>query len=347
MNILITGCAGFIGSHLSKVLLSKRNKIFGIDNMNNYYDVQIKKDRLKEIFNYSKKNKYLFNFSKVDLINYKKLKFIFEKKKVDIVINLAAQAGVRYSITNPRKYLNSNIVGFFNLIELSRQYNIKHFIYASTGSVYGDNKKIPFVENSNTDSPLQFYAATKKSNEVIAHSYSYLYKLKTTGLRFFTVYGPWGRPDMAYFKFTNLITKNKKIKIFNGGNHTRDLTYISDVVASIKKIILTSSKVFKKNEVDSKKNKKKFIPYKIYNIGNGYPLKLSNLIKYIEKNLKIKSKKIFLPRQTGDALNTLCDKSNLSRDFNIKFKTHPQIGIKKFVDWYKKYYTNHKKVKKY
>mgnify|MGYP001372288834 CR=1 FL=1 len=339
MNILITGCAGFIGFHLTQSLLSKKNKVIGLDNINNYYDIKLKKDRLKLILEYSKKNNFYFNFNKIDLSNYKKLKYIFKKNKIDIVINLAAQAGVRYSIDNPRKYLNSNIVGFFNIIELSRLNNVKQFIYASTGSVYGDNKKLPFDENYNTDKPLQFYAATKKSNEVIAHSYSHLYKLKTIGLRFFTVYGPWGRPDMAYFKFTNLISKGKEINIFNNGNHVRDLTYISDVVNSIKKIILISPRIFNHLEKKFKKNISIYTPFKIYNIGNGYPLKLIKLINYIEENLKIKSKKIFLSRQSGDAINTLCNKKNLNKDFNIKFKTDPKIGIKKFIKWYKKYYS--------
>lgn len=340
MNILITGCAGFIGFHLTQSLLSKKNKVLGLDNINNYYDTKLKKDRLKLILKYSKKNNFYFKFNKIDLSNYKKLKSIFKKNKIDIVINLAAQAGVRYSIENPRKYLDSNIIGFFNIIELSRLNNVKQFIYASTGSVYGDNKKLPFDENYNTDKPLQFYAATKKSNEVIAHSYSNIYKLKTTGLRFFTVYGPWGRPDMAYFKFTDLIIKNKRIKIFNNGNHLRDLTYISDVILSLRKIIYKSYNIFKKGKDKAKKENKLFIPYKIYNIGNGYPLKLKDLIKYLEKFLKIKAKKEFLPLQSGDAINTLSNKKSLTKDFKLSFKTHPKVGIKRFVDWYKKYYLN-------
>ncbi len=329
MKILITGCAGFIGYHLAHSMISKKNLIYGIDNLNDYYSVKLKRDRIKEIKKKAKRNKFFFNFKKIDIGEYEKLRNYFKKNKFDIVVNLAAQAGIRYSIIKPFNYLNSNLVGFFNLIHLSKEFKIKHFVYASTSSVYGNSKKKTFQEDLNTDFPLQFYAATKKSNEVIAHSYSSLFKIPTTGLRFFTVYGPWGRPDMAYFKFTKQIVNNKHIDVYNHGKHSRDFTFIDDVVNSLKLII--SKKIIKKN-------KKTSAPYQIYNIGNNNPIKLKDLIRYLEIFLKKKAKKNYLTLQKGDVLDTRSNSKKINKDFNLKFFTNPKMGLENFVKWYKKYY---------
>ena len=330
MKILITGCAGFIGFHLAYSLISKKNKVYGIDNLNPYYNIKLKKDRLKEIEKKAKKNKFFFKFKKIDIADYEKLNAFFKKNKFDHVVNLAAQAGIRYSIEKPSQYLKSNLIGFFNLIDLSKKFKIKHFIYASTSSVYGMKKKSKFKENLNTDQPLQFYAATKKSNEVIAHAYSSLFKIPTTGLRFFTVYGPWGRPDMAYFKFTNNIIRKKNIKIFNFGKHSRDFTYIDDIVVSLKIIL---KKGFIKKNI-----KKNIAPHQIYNLGNSSPLKLMSLVNYLEKYLNIKSKKKYFNLQDGDVIDTRSNSKKIFNNYNLKFKTNPKTGLKNFVDWYKNYY---------
>ncbi len=300
--------------------------------MNNYYDPKLKKARLKNLKNSYKKK---FVFYKCNIANKISLKKIFQKHKFDIVINLAAQAGVRYSIENPDAYIESNLLGFFNILNFSKMHKVSHFLYASTSSVYGSNKKLPFSEKDNVDHPIQLYAATKRSNELLAHSYSYLYGLPTTGLRFFTVYGPWGRPDMALFKFTKNMLENKSIDIFNYGNHSRDFTYIDDITKNITKLI---SKIPKKN------NKKKLYPntsncpFRIVNIGNSKQQKLMQFIKYLEEILKIKSKKNYLSLQKGDVKNTLSDTSLLQK---LNGKTKPystKKGIHQFVEWYKSYY---------
>ena len=319
MTILITGSAGFIGYHVTKKILNKNIKVIGIDNINNYYDINLKKNRIKDL----KKNKKFF-FYKLDLLNYKKLDNIVKNKKIKIIIHLAAQAGVRYSIKNPRIYFKSNLEGFFNILEISRHNNIKHLIYASTSSVYGDSKKFPLSEINRTDQPLSFYAATKKSNEVMAHSYSYIYKLPCTGVRFFTVYGPFGRPDMALFKFTKNILNNHPIELYNNGNHFRDFTYVDDIVDGIYSLI--------------KKESKKSIPYEIFNIGNGTPKKLLDYLKHIEKNLNKISKTKKLPLQTGDIVKTHSNINKLKKYTGYKPKTNIKIGISKFIEWYKEYY---------
>ena len=324
MKILITGAAGFIGFHACIKFLNEGFTVIGVDNLNSYYDVELKKNRIKEI---KKNKKRKFNFIKLDLKNFDKLEKIFKKNKFDFVLHLAAQAGVRYSLINPFSYLDSNIIGFFNVLQLSKNFKIRHFTYASTSSVYGGNKKMPFSEKDNTDIPLQLYAATKKSNELIAYSYSHLFKLKTTGLRFFTVYGPWGRPDMALFKFVKNIIQKKPINIFNNGKHSRDFTYVDDIVQGIYRIIVSKNK-----------NSKKKIPYQVFNIGRGKSEKLMDFIKEIENNLKIKSKKKFLPLQKGDVEKTYADTSKLFKNFNYKPKISIKIGIKNFVNWYTRYY---------
>ena len=319
MTILITGSAGFIGYHVTKKILNKNIKVIGIDNIDNYYDINLKKNRIKDL----KKNKKFF-FYKLDLLNYKKLDNIVKNKKIKIIIHLAAQAGVRYSIKNPRIYFKSNLEGFFNILEISRHNNIKHLIYASTSSVYGDSKKFPLSEINRTDQPLSFYAATKKSNEVMAHSYSYIYKLPCTGVRFFTVYGPFGRPDMALFKFTKNILNNHPIELYNNGNHFRDFTYVDDIVDGIYSLI--------------KKESKKSIPYEIFNIGNGTPKKLLDYLKHIEKNLNKISKTKKMPLQTGDIVKTHSNINKLKKYTGYKPKTNIKIGISRFIEWYKEYY---------
>ena len=311
---LITGSAGFIGFHLSKKILSKGFKVIGVDNLNNYYDIQLKKKRNLIL----KKNKN-YIFEKIDIKNYKNLESVFKKYKIYKVIHLAAQAGVRYSLKNPRSYIDNNISGFFNILEISKNYRVKKFIYASTSSIYGLQKKFPLKENFNTDNPIQLYAATKKSNELMATSYSYLYKMDTVGLRFFTVYGPWGRPDMALFKFTKNIIKGKPIEVFNKGKHERDFTYVDDIVEGIIKIVFS-----KKNKFGSQ----------IFNIGNGKKIKLLKYIQLIEKNLKKKAQKKFLPLQKGDVFKTHSDTRLIKKHYNYKPTTDVNHGVKKFIEWY-------------
>ncbi len=318
MNIVITGCAGFIGYHTTLFLLKKKFKIIGIDSINNYYDPNLKKNRLNILKKFNN-----FHFFKVDITEKNKLNNIF-KKKIDIVIHLAAQAGVRYSLKAPEKYINSNLNGFFNIIEEAKIRKIKHFIFASTSSVYGYSNNFPLDESFNTDEPLTLYAATKKSNEVIAYSYSNLYNLHCTGLRFFTVYGPYGRPDMALFKFTKNIIKNKYIELFNSGNHTRDFTYIDDVVISIYKLL--------------KKPSRKKIPYQILNICSNNPISLKNFIKIIEKNLNLKAKIKNLELQKGDVKKTHGNNLKINNYLKNYKMVNIEDGISKFIIWYKSYY---------
>ncbi len=319
MKVLVTGCAGFIGYHLVNRLILNKYNVVGIDNINNYYDIRLKKDRIKKL----KENKK-FTFYKVDLKNYKKLNQIIKNYRIKYIIHLAAQAGVRYSIENPKSYFDNNLMGFFNILELSKLNKIQHLIFASTSSVYGNSKKFPTEENTNTDFPLSFYAATKKSNEVMAHSYSYIYKIPMTALRFFTVYGPFGRPDMALYKFTKNIINNKKIELFNSGNHQRDFTYIDDVVEGIFSLILKPSK-----------NK---IPFNIFNIGNSNPKKLLDYLKHIEVLLNKKAKIKKMPLQVGDVVKSHSDISSLKKFTGYKSKTNIENGIGKFIEWYKDYY---------
>ncbi|PPR47748.1 MAG: UDP-N-acetylglucosamine 4-epimerase [Alphaproteobacteria bacterium MarineAlpha5_Bin8] len=320
MKILVTGCAGFIGYHVVLKLLSfNKNHIFGIDNLNDYYDVELKQSRLKNL----KKNKK-FSFKKLDINNNNLVKKLFNKNKFNVIIHLAAQAGVRYSIDNPKVYFDSNISGFFNIIENSRLNKVKHLVFASTSSVYGDSNKYPLKEEFSTDSPLSFYAASKKTNEIIAYSYSYIYKLPTTALRFFTVYGPLGRPDMSLFLFTKAMLNNKKLNIFNRGKHIRDFTYIDDVVESIFRII-------------SKPSKKK-VPYSVYNIGSNRPTKLMTFLKIISKIINKKPKIIYKPLQKGDVYKTHASVNRLYKTINYLPKTSIELGVKNFINWYKKYY---------
>lgn len=332
-KILITGSAGFIGFHLSKLLLYKNYTVAGIDNLNNYYDPKLKEDRLAIL----KQNKN-FIFHEKDIKDRYSVDNIFNKFNPDYVINLAAQAGVRYSLKNPYAYVDSNLVGFMNILEACRKYPVKHLIYASSSSVYGGNKIVPFSTKHNVDHPVSLYAATKKANELMAHTYSHLYGIPTTGLRFFTVYGPWGRPDMAYFSFTKNILSGKPIKVFNHGKMERDFTYIDDIVEGVFRL-LDKVPVGNKEWDESKDDlSTSFAPYKIYNIGNNNPVPLMRFINVLEEKLGKKAEKIFMDMQPGDVLRTYADVSDLEKDINFKPKTSIEEGLDKFVGWYKEYY---------
>lgn len=334
-RILVTGAAGFIGFHLIKQLIYNYHEIVGLDNINDYYSQKLKFDRLSELgidknnakeFNiFVKSNKYKnFRFIRTNIECKHNLDKIFSERKFDIVCNLAAQAGVRYSLDNPNSYIKANTVGFFNIIDCCKQNKIDKLIYASSSSVYGNQNSIPFNENDKIDKPLSIYAATKITNELIAYTYSNLYKINTIGLRFFTVYGPWGRPDMAYFSFTESIIKGREIKIYNKGNLERDFTYIDDIICGLIKIV--------ENNIENENN------HEIYNIGYGNPINLLEFVKSLEKELKKGAVKKFVGMQPGDVNKTYADTKKLELDFNFKPKVSFRQGIKKFVKWYKDYY---------
>ena len=330
MKVLITGTAGFIGFHLAKRLLKKKISVIGVDNINSYYDINLKKKRNSILL--KDKN---YKFYKINISNFNKLNHIFKKNKITHVINLAAQAGVRYSLKEPMKYIESNLLGFFNILDLSKRYKIRHFLYASTSSVYGINHKLPFEENDDTSHPLQLYAATKKSNELMAHAYSYLFNLPTTGLRFFTVYGPWGRPDMSLFKFTHNAINNKPLQIFNYGNHSRDFTYVDDIVTMIVNLL---KKIPKKNLKRKIVASNSTAPYRVVNLSCGKKVKLMNFVKEIGKNLNIKLKVKYLPMQPGDIKEKLSSKKNIKKIIKYPKPIDYKIGVKKFIHWYKSFY---------
>ena len=319
MKILVTGAAGFIGFHLCKKLIEKKKHVVGVDNLNNYYSVKLKKDRIKILKN-SKFKKY-FKFRKLDIKKSKQLNNFCINNKIDIIIHMAAQAGIRYSLKNPRDYLENNVGGLFNLMEVARKNKIKKFIFASSSSIYGSNTKAPFKENFDTSSPLQFYGATKKASEVFLKTYNYLYNFPITCLRFFTAYGPWGRPDMAIFSFTKNIVSNKKINIFNKGKLTRDFTYIDDIVDGIIKSL-------------TKKNH----GFKIYNLGNQKPIKLMYLIKLLEINLKKKAKIVFSNYKKTEMIKTHSSNKKALKELNYRPKIKIEKGLKKFTEWYLNYY---------
>ena len=328
LRILVTGAAGFIGFHVCEKLISLKINVVGVDNLNNYYDTDLKKNRLnnlglgnKDLDSTKNKNK-LFDFYKIDINDHLKLEEIFKKHNFSHVIHLAAQAGVRYSIENPKTYIENNIMGFWNIIELSRQFNIEHFIYASSSSVYGSSDKTPFNVNQKTDEPLSLYAATKKSNELIAHSYSNIYNLKTTGLRFFTAYGPWGRPDMAYYSFTKSILNNTQINVFNNGNLKRDFTFIDDIVEGVYRILISQPNY----------------NYKIYNLGNNKSIGLLDFIKTLESLLGEKANIIFMPHQDGDVYETCANIDPFISEHQFNPTTSLEVGLKTFINWYKEYH---------
>jgi UDP-glucuronate 4-epimerase len=333
MKVIVTGSAGFIGSAVSLKLLERGDNVVGIDNHNNYYDPKLKDARLERLKKHANYKHY-----KIDLSDRQSLVEIFKKNKIQKVVNLAAQAGVRYSMENPLAYINSNIVGFANILENCRQYKVEHLVYASTSSVYGANTKMPFSEHESANHPLSVYAASKKSNELMAHAYSYLYQLPTTGLRFFTVYGPWGRPDMALFKFTKNILEEKPINVFNHGKHTRDFTYIDDIVEGVLKTLdnpAANNFQWDSNQPDPATSK---APWRIYNIGNNKPVKLMDYIDALEKILEKKAKINFLPLQLGDVSDTCANIDNLEKKFKYKPSTSVIEGVSKFIEWYKNYY---------
>ncbi len=332
-KILVTGAAGFIGYHLSKRLLQDGYIVTGRDNLTDYYDVDLKQARIQQLAEY--KN---FTFIKEDIANRKEMEEFFRKDSFDVVVNLAAQPGVRYSLKNPHSYIDSNIIGFTNILEGCRRNKVKHLVFASSSSIYGINSKIPFSVRDNVDHPASLYAASKKANELMAHTYAHLYGLPCTGLRFFTVYGPWGRPDMAYFSFTKAIMEGKPIDVFNFGNMERDFTYVDDIVEGI---VLVIDRIPQANPDWDSANPdpgSSYAPYKLYNIGNNNPVKLIQFIEVLETCLGKKARKNMLPMQLGDVPVTYADVDDLIRDIGFKPATSIEEGIRKFVEWYREYY---------
>ena len=337
MKILVTGAAGFIGFHTCLKLVKQGHEVYGIDNINDYYDPKLKFDRLNELGFNEVESKLFKNevqstkfnslrFSRIDLVDHESIDHLFKQEQFEVVCNLAAQAGVRYSIENPKAYIDSNISGFLNILEGCRNHNVKHLVYASSSSVYGENKKVPFETTDNVDHPISLYAATKKSNELMAHTYGHLYGFKTTGLRFFTVYGPWGRPDMAYYLFAEAISNDQPIKVFNNGQMERDFTYVDDIVNGVTKII--------EKNIDSREH------YKIYNIGNNKTESLQDFITTIEEAIGKKAIKEMYPMQQGDVPRTFADISSITEDYVYKPNTTINLGISKFIKWYNKYINN-------
>ncbi len=329
MQVLVTGAAGFVGFFVSQRLLAAGHEVYGIDNLNDYYPVQLKQDRLAIL-----QNTEGFTFQKLDLSDRGGMQLLFEQHSFTHVIHLAAQAGVRYSLENPYAYVDGNLSGFLNILEGCRHSsNLKHLIYASSSSVYGGNTKVPFETTDSVDHPVSLYAATKKANEVMAHSYSHLYGFPVTGLRFFTVYGPWGRPDMAYFKFVDAIANNRPIDVYNHGKMKRDFTYIDDVVEGIVRLLDYLPQPIADTENVSSKAQ-----YKVYNIGNHSPVELMTFIEVIEKAMGKSAEKVMKPMQAGDVVATYADVEDLMQDVGFKPETPIEIGIQKFVDWYREYY---------
>ncbi len=334
VRALVTGAAGFIGFHLTKRLLERGDDVTGIDNLNSYYDVNLKKARLSQL-----EKKEGFTFHKVNLADKESMESIFSSGgNFDVVVNLAAQAGVRYSIENPYAYNESNLSGFLNILEGCRHFKVKHLVFASSSSVYGANTKMPFSVQDNVDHPLSLYAATKKANELMAHTYCHMFGLATTGLRFFTVYGPWGRPDMALFIFTKAILEDKPIPIFNHGKLKRDFTYIDDIVEGIVRVMDHPPQPNPSWSGEKPDPGSSYLPYKIYNIGNNSPVHLMDFIKVIEDCLGKKAEKNFLPAQPGDVEATYANVEDLIRDVGFKPSTPVETGVKRFVQWYRSYY---------
>ncbi len=331
--ILVTGAAGFIGFHMSRLLCKYGYDVIGVDCLDDYYDVNLKEARLSELQEY--KN---FSFFNINISDTAKVNDLFTDYKIDVVINLAAQAGVRYSLKNPYKYIDSNILGFTNILEACRHNHVKHLIFASSSSVYGGNNKIPFNTNDRTDHPISLYAATKKANEMMAHSYASLYDIPTTGLRFFTVYGPWGRPDMAYFLFTKSITEGQPIKLFNDGDMMRDFTYVDDIVKTISLLIDKAPSKNDNNKGVELNTSESFAPYKLYNIGNNNPVNVKDFLKILEEQIGKKAIVESMPMQKGDMYKTYADIEDLVNVTGYSPQVDIETGLKNFVDWYKSYY---------
>ena len=343
MKILVTGCAGFIGFHLSKKLLQRGDDVIGIDSLNEYYDINLKLNRLKELgvidtkkgHSLSHKN---FQFKTLNLSSKKDLKKLFQKNSFDAVCNLAAQAGVRYSLSNPESYVESNVTGFLNILECCKDYDVRNLCFASSSSVYGLNENYPYAVSDNVDHPISIYAVTKKSNELMAHSYSHLFNIKATGLRFFTVYGPWGRPDMALFKFTKAALSGEEIEVFNDGKMVRDFTYIADIVDGVVSVIDNPASTDINWSPKTPSASSSSAPYKLYNIGNSQPVELMEFISILEGVLDKQIKKKFLPIQPGDVIKTFANVDNLEKELNYKPQTSVRQGILNFVSWYRSYY---------
>ena len=333
MRVLVTGSAGFIGFTTSRKLLERGDEVLGIDNLNDYYDVQLKKDRLDLLKSFDK-----FSFCQLDVSDKEGMNNFFKENKTDRVIHLAAQAGVRYSLENPYSYIDSNVLGFLNIIEGVRNYGTEHLVYASTSSVYGANTNLPFSASDSANHPLSLYAATKRSNELMAHTYSQLFNIPTTGLRFFTVYGPWGRPDMALFLFTNKILLEEPIEVFNNGNHTRDFTYVDDIVEGVIRVLDKPAIADINFDSSNPKPNTSNSPYRIFNIGSNNPQELMRYIETLESKLGKKAKKTYLPLQRGDVPDTEADVDDLEELFGYKPSTTIEEGIGGFVDWYLDYY---------
>ncbi|WP_419781540.1 NAD-dependent epimerase [Maridesulfovibrio sp.] len=333
MKVLVTGAAGFIGFHLSKRLLAEGHEVVGLDILNDYYDVNVKKNRLKQIEDNEK-----FTFAYMDMADREAMEKLFAKEKFTHVVNLAAQAGVRYSLINPQAYIDSNVVGFMNILEGCRHNGVKHLVYASSSSVYGLNTNMPFSIHDNVDHPISMYAATKKSNELMAHSYSHLFNIPTTGLRFFTVYGPWGRPDMALFLFTKAIFEDKPINVFNHGKMLRDFTFIDDIVEGVVRVMKNTATSNVDWSGDAPDPGTSPAPFRIYNIGNNQPTELMRYIEVLEECIGKKAEKNMMPLQAGDVPSTYANVDDLVRDVDFKPETTVEEGIAKFVEWYRGYY---------
>lgn len=336
MKILVTGAAGFIGFHVTLRLLERGDTVIGIDNLNDYYDVSLKEARLAAIHAHGQAAN--FRFQKLDIADNNAIKSLFEAEKPERVIHLAAQAGVRYSLQNPHAYIQSNIVAFTNILEACRSNDVQHLVYASSSSVYGGNTKMPFSEEDSVDHPVSLYAATKKANELMAHTYSHLYALPTTGLRFFTVYGPWGRPDMSPFLFANAILSDRPIQVFNHGNMMRDFTYIDDIVEGVVQVVDKVATANAGFNADDSNQSSSNAPYRIFNIGNNQPVKLMDFISFIEQSIGKVAKKEFLPMQDGDVIATYADTRALEKWVNFKPNTPLENGVERFVRWYLEYY---------
>ena len=332
-KVLITGAAGFIGYHLTRKLIEMDYQVVGIDNLNDYYEVTLKEDRLKLL-----QEQDAFTFHKIDLEDKDRIDTLFAEHRFDYVVNLAAQAGVRYSLENPYAYVNANVTGFLNILEGCRHHPVKHLVYASSSSVYGANTQMPFSTHHTVDHPVSLYAATKKSNELMAHTYSHLYNIPTTGLRFFTVYGPYGRPDMALFLFTKAILDGQPIKVFNNGEMRRDFTYVDDIVEGVARLLPHVAEPNPNWSGDDPDTASSYAPYRIYNIGNNSPVKLLDFVEAIEESLGMKAEKNFMPLQDGDVVATYADVSDLMKEVGFKPATDLKVGVQNFVDWYREYY---------
>ena len=333
MKVLVTGSAGFIGSHVATKLMARGDTVIGVDNLNNYYDVELKKARLVRL-----KTNSLFRDEFIDITDHKALDGVFDRGRPDRIIHLAAQAGVRYSLENPQAYIDANMTGFLNILECARHRGTEHLLYASSSSVYGANTRMPFSTDDNVDHPLSLYAATKKANELMAHTYSHLFRIPTTGLRFFTVYGPWGRPDMALFRFTRSILAGEPIDVFNHGKHKRDFTYVDDIVEGVVRVLDRIPQLDTDNAAVASPANSLVAPYRLYNIGSSNPIELLRYIEVLEDCLGRKAVKRFLPMQPGDVAATFADVSALARDIGYKPSTTVEVGVGRFVDWYRGFY---------